>query len=75
MLGLNLQLPLVIAIIGNTCILLIQFVLVLGTPNHYKHGVNLKVDMSIVCPKLKPSTSRCKFNPLFKNVCFTLIFL
>ncbi len=39
MLGLNFQLPLVFAIIGNMYMLSIQQVLVLGSPNHYKHGV------------------------------------
>jgi hypothetical protein len=39
MLRLNLQLLLVFAIIGNTCMSPIQWVLVLGTLNHYKHGV------------------------------------
>ncbi len=29
----------VFVIIGNVCMLPIQQVLILGTPNHYKHGV------------------------------------
>jgi hypothetical protein len=39
MLGLNFQLLLVFPIIGNTYMLFTQYVLILGTPNHYKEGV------------------------------------
>jgi hypothetical protein len=47
MLALNLQLLLIIAIIGNICMLPIQKVLGLGTPNHYKHGVNLRLTRAL----------------------------
>jgi phosphotransferase system glucose/maltose/N-acetylglucosamine-specific IIC component len=39
MLGLNFQLLLVFPIIGSTYMLLTQYVLILGTLNHYKEGV------------------------------------